>query len=190
MQKILISLAIVLTAHIPLNASILGGVVVNPANNHSYYLLSPANWTDSQSEALTLGGNLVTVNDAVENAWLFSTFSGVDKPLWLGLTDQTTEGNFAWISGEPFSFSNWSSGEPNNGGHFVHDEDYVYMVESNSSLPLSPGQWNDVPVGGDGILNPVYGVVEIVPEPSIVTLAFIGLCAMIHTRRRPRASQS
>src|SRR5689334_4408092 len=66
-------------------AAVLAGPVVNPANGHSYYLLSLNNWTGSQSESVSLGGNLATINDAAENAWVFSTFAsfgGVQRNLW------------------------------------------------------------------------------------------------------------
>jgi len=44
--------------------------VTNPANGHSYYLLSSNTWTASQAEAAALGGNL-PINDAAENDWVF-----------------------------------------------------------------------------------------------------------------------
>ena len=33
---------------------------------------------------------------------------------WLGLYNTGTVGNFAWVTGEPVSFTNWIPGEPNN----------------------------------------------------------------------------
>ena len=48
----------------PLTASILQGAVTNPANGHTYYLLTQNTWTASEAEAVTLGGHLVTANDA------------------------------------------------------------------------------------------------------------------------------
>jgi hypothetical protein len=171
------TLLFTLLMQMPSAGTILMGPVVNPANNHVYYLLAPTTWTASQAQALTLGGHLVTINDAAENAWVYATFGGLDRPLWLGLTDHVVEGTFAWISGEPVTFTNWSPGEPNNGSIFVPDEDYVYMVEANPAWPLNPGQWNDVPVDGEGVLKPVYGVVEVVPEPSVLVMGLLGLMA-------------
>lgn len=183
MKAIIISIGLFLTACLTSSAVTLGGPVLNPANNHYYFLLSPATWSASQAEALTLGGNLVTINDAAENQWVYSTFGGLNKALWLGLTDQAVEGDFRWISGESISYNNWSPGEPNSGGGFVPDEDYAYMVEANPGWPLTPGAWNDVPNNGEGILNPVYGVVE-VPEPSTAGLGLVALGALLQFRRR------
>jgi hypothetical protein len=184
MNKLVLTLALAATASLTSNAVPIGGPVLNPANGHYYYLLSPTDWLSSQSQAVALGGNLVTINNLAENNWVYSTFGGLSKPLWLGLTDRFSEGTFGWVSGEAFSFSFWNSGEPNNGGGFVPDEDYAYMVESNSGLPLTPGRWNDVPVAGDGIINPVYGVVEVVPEPTAMTLVMAaGLTALFRRRQ-------
>src|SRR5271170_7666119 len=47
---------------------------IDPANNHTYYLLTPSSWTDAESEAVNLAGTLATVNDSTENNWIFNTF--------------------------------------------------------------------------------------------------------------------
>jgi len=55
---------------------VISGPIVNPGNGHTYYLLSPDTWTASQAAAVSLGGNLVTINDAAEQTWVFGTFAG------------------------------------------------------------------------------------------------------------------
>ena len=45
---------------------ILTGPVTNAANGLAYYLPTQDTWTASQTEAVRLGGNLVTINDAAE----------------------------------------------------------------------------------------------------------------------------
>ncbi len=45
-------------------------------------------WQDAENQAVALGGHLVTINDAAENSWLFSTFESElneDIYLWMGL---------------------------------------------------------------------------------------------------------
>lgn len=148
---------------------VLYGPVTNPANEHEYYLLEPATWTDSEAAAVTLGGHLVTVNDAAEENWIFNTFAffgGLNRSLWIGLSDADSEGTFTWVNGEPATFTQWSAGEPNAGP----GENYVHIYAPED---LNPNFWNDtqdLPGGAcipscpwwafDGTWN---GVVEVVP---------------------------
>ena len=154
-------------------ANVLIGPTVNPANGHLYYLLTPSTWTAAEAEAITLGGHLATINNAAENAWVFTTFGG-SRPLWIGLTDSQVEGTFVWKSGEPFSYSNWSPGEPND-AFGLYPEDYTYIVENSNPHGLVPGQWNDVPDDGQGVGVPLYGVVEVVPEPTAMAVVLLGV---------------
>ena len=50
-------------------------------------------------------GNLVTINNAAEYAWLQETF-GTNRSLWIGLNDVQKEGEFAWASGEAVTYTN------------------------------------------------------------------------------------
>src|SRR2546427_11899722 len=116
-MKMVHSLAIVgigLSAH----AGIVAGPIVNPANSHSYYLLSQNTWNNAEREAVSLGGHLATIHSLAENQWIFDTFGsfgGIDRALWIGLSDRDVKGTFRWVSGDPVVFTNWASGEPNNG---------------------------------------------------------------------------
>jgi hypothetical protein len=102
-------------------------------NGSQYTLTSYGTWQEAQAQAQSLGGNLVTINNQAEQDWLISTF-GVNQTLWIGLTDEVTEGTFNWVSGEISTYTNWLPGEPNNGWD---GEDYVEMNFG------SPGKWND-----------------------------------------------
>lgn len=161
-------------------ATVIQGPIIH--EGHTYYLLENATWTASEAEAITLGGHLVTINDAAENAWLLDTFVTSPIGLWLGLTDQDVEGAFVWTSGESVTYTNWLAGEPNN--YLVNDpvngEDYGMMYGS--------GFWNDTDnLGQDQA--PLHGVVElpfVIPEPASGLLLGGGLLAM-GLRRRQRS---
>ncbi len=57
---------------------------------------------------MTEGGNLVTIDDAAENAWLLSTFAqGTSDGIWIGYNDATTEGTYVWESGEVTGYNNF-----------------------------------------------------------------------------------
>ncbi|DAC11216.1 MAG TPA: hypothetical protein D7I09_01200, partial [Candidatus Poseidoniales archaeon] len=63
---------------------------VNPANNHTYHLLSASSWTEAAQAARGLEGFLVTVDDEAENSWLHATWGNdgnVTRHLWTGLSD-------------------------------------------------------------------------------------------------------
>ncbi len=55
-------------------SQVLTGPIANPANGHSYYLLDANNLWNAEAQAVTLGGHLVMINDAAENAWVFNIF--------------------------------------------------------------------------------------------------------------------
>ena len=128
---------------------ILVGPVVNPANNHRYYLLHNAPWPASEAQAICLGGHLVTINDDAEERWVWETFSrygGVDRGLWIGFTDAAAEGTWMWSSGEPVTYTHWADGEPND----CAGEDYAIISPRGPVAGPAESFWNDVTASGDG----------------------------------------
>jgi len=111
-------------------------------NGHTYLLSDALTWQEAQNQAVSMGGNLVTINDAAEQAWLAATFV---TSSWIGYTDQVTAGTFQWISGETATYTNWNADEPNNSGGNEH---YAQQY--------SNGLWNDI--AGD---TQIAGIIEI-----------------------------
>jgi hypothetical protein len=121
----------------------------NPATGHDYwYVEDGMSWADADAYAVSLGGHLVTINDAAEDAWLVATFG---TEYWVGFNDTATEGEWAWVSGEPVTFTNWQAGEPNDA---PSGEDAAVLW----SIPATG--WNDFRVD----LSLPF-VVEVSPEP-------------------------
>ena len=89
------------------------------------YLLTSAaqTWQAAQSEAQSLGGNLVTINDTAEENWLQLVF-GSSQGYWIGISDAAQEGAFTWASGETVDYTNWAPGEPSDS---EGNQDYGWM---------------------------------------------------------------
>ncbi len=104
-------------------------------NGHAYVLAdSGQTWEEANATAQAMGGTLVTIDSAAENAAVTAAFVA-DNPVWLGINDLAQEGVFVDSAGNPASYFNWLPGEPNNGGGGT-GQDYG-LISSNS------GQWDD-----------------------------------------------
>lgn len=112
----------------------------------AYVLVDGPSWTEAEGNAVKLGGHLVAINSKAEQDFIKANFVDTVGPtLWIGATDQVQEGSFKWTTGEALSYTNWSSGEPNNLGN----EDYVQTY--------ADGTWNDLP----NVWNLTKGIAEI-----------------------------
>jgi hypothetical protein len=177
-------------------AAPLSSGIYNPVTGHTYYLLGQDTWTGSEVAAESLGGALVTINDATENQWIYDTFStygNVNRLLWIGLNDPShanpsEASSFAWVSGQATSYLNFAPYEPSA---YTPDEFYVYMYSDGFNgvdIPRVPGTWNtyrnlSTEFGGGSAwpVTPIFGVAE-VPEPSLLPLA--SLTGLLFLKRR------
>ncbi|MGE4182002.1 MAG: C-type lectin domain-containing protein [Limisphaerales bacterium] len=94
-------------------------------------------WHDAHAYALSVGADLVAINDAAENAWLVTTFPS--ELFWTGGTDQAAESVWVWTNGDPWSYTNWNPGEPND----ATEEEWLHINWGG------PGGWNDFESGAD-----------------------------------------
>jgi hypothetical protein len=123
-------------------------------DEHSYYRSSSQfpTFDSASSFAAQNFGYLVSINSATENAWLIA--NGAQNGDNLGGTDTEVEGTFVWDSGEPFTYTNWASGEPNNGGG---GQDYIQIY--------SDGTWDDISYNG------ATGARQIIEMPGKSTIS-------------------
>ncbi|MDO4805879.1 MAG: lectin-like protein [Coriobacteriales bacterium] len=116
--------------------------------NHLYQCINEhMSWHDAEEYCEAQGGHLATVESQEENDFIFDLIqqqSGRDF-YWLGGTDEDEEGSWVWVTGEPWEYTNWRSGEPSNTGDET-GEDYLAMGSAHE------GQWND-----QWIKDPSYG---------------------------------
>ena len=114
--------------------------IADGGNGNAYrYILGNRPWTTANAEAqsdvqLGVSGHLTTITSLEENAFVNALKGTGDMRAWIGLTDAETDTVYQWVTGEPFVYSNWGSGEPSNGGGGI--EDYVEMFASTV--------WNDI----------------------------------------------
>lgn len=106
-------------------------------NGHTYMLYDDVlTWTQAKAKCEELGGHLVTITSAHEQSVINGIIGkGNRESYWIGASDAVTEGTFRWVTGEPFSYTNWSTGEPNND----ENEDYANLWVMSDYF----GLWND-----------------------------------------------
>jgi tetratricopeptide (TPR) repeat protein len=113
--------------------------IVNPANQHQYLFVSTARtWHEARNYCVLKGGYLATIQTAAENEFVYQLAGGAGG-VWLGATDEAEEGVWSWVTREPWTYKNWSEGEPSNSNG---EEAENYMVFNGTELRLS---WNDIP---------------------------------------------
>jgi len=109
---------------------------------HHYYA-SKGTWQWTQARLLSLdqGGHMVTIADASEDSLVREiAVATAPQTVAIGLTDEAQEGIWVWVTGEPFTYIHWMSGEPNNSGG---NEDYGMLFVSTAA-------WNDY--AGTGLM--------------------------------------
>jgi lectin-like protein/uncharacterized protein DUF922 len=130
------------------------GAIRWPGNGHCYEAVPAAgiSWTDAQAACAARGGHLATISSAEEDAFIIALIAnnpdfwfvdGFNNGLgpWIGgfQPGGSTEpaGGWTWVTGEPWAYTNWASGEPNNccGG-----QDRLRYFKANNTLPV---RWDD-----------------------------------------------
>lgn len=131
-------------------------------NGHYYkYYSNKLTWSNAKTYCENLGGHLATLTTAEENSFVqTSVYSGA---CWIGATDEATEGTWVWVTGEPWSYTNWKSGEPNNDSN----EDYLELTSgwNDNKGSATMGfvcEW-DAPNGNETEVGSILGIV-----PAIV----------------------
>lgn len=107
-------------------------------NGHCYKMFDESfSWDNAKKECEKIGGHLVTINSKEEQEFLVDMVkSSTKKNMWIGA--YPSNGNYRWITGEQFSYTNWAPEEPNN----VFDmQNAAMMYTQNATYPA--GTWND-----------------------------------------------
>lgn len=114
---------------------------LNPFNGHSYKLIATTRtWAEARADCEAMGGYLVTVTSLEEKNFVTMVLSTQATPsFWYGAFQPQPEvapsANWQWVTGEPWSYTNWNSGEPTNS---AGNEHFLATVSTG-------GVWNDYP---------------------------------------------
>lgn len=104
-----------------LQGRLLGGAEHHDATTHRCYrwepAAQPARWADAQAFCKAWGGDLAAITSGTEYAFLLSF---VGKDTWIGASDIATEGAFTWTTQEPFVYTSWGVGYPEDSTHTLN----------------------------------------------------------------------
>ena len=97
-------------------------------------------WEQARVDAVAKGGRLATFASSQEwqgalRAIRPDALAG-RLGVWIGASDQVEEGTWRWATREPFTFTNWAEGEPDNG----NDSDFAEVAGTDSGVI---GKWYD-----------------------------------------------
>ena len=89
-------------------------------NGHCYDVVmdNQSSWDQAEATAEQTGSYLATIGSAEEQQFVGSLLQErafVSGAYWIGLKETSSEGVYAWVTGEPLSYTNWYPYEPNNG---------------------------------------------------------------------------
>ena len=104
---------------------------------------SSLSWHYAKQNAETLGGHLATIHSDSENSIVSEIFelarvtSNASLFTFIGGTDENSEGEWEWVTGEEFTYTNWNEPEgPDNSGGIQH-----YLILGWGFRP--DGKWDD-----------------------------------------------
>lgn len=125
-------------------------------NQHRYAVITnegqaPLTWESARDQAKNagLGWHLATISSAAEDAFILNLLNqeGVTDPAgyWLGGSQAagaaSPSDNWQWVTGEPWSYTGWGPGEPNDAGG-PGSENYLHYY----SYPGVGYAWNDIDI--------------------------------------------
>jgi hypothetical protein len=133
----------------------------NPENGHYYRVMTrPLSWDNARVVAFSqthdgVRGHLATITSAAEQAFIESIAPN-QAHVWLGgfqpPGSSEPDGNWQWVTGEPFSYSHWrlfdgQPEEPNDRRATPEDllgEDRIEMRAVNYDNGIPVRYWNDI----------------------------------------------
>ncbi|XP_028657187.1 low affinity immunoglobulin epsilon Fc receptor-like [Erpetoichthys calabaricus] len=105
-------------------------------NSKCYYFSTDKwTWQSSRDHCRTLGGQLVIIENAMEQEFLKNKINVIgEKNYWIGLTDLANQGKYVWLDNRPLDpkQSFWHSSQPNG------KNEHCVQIEAEE-------KWHDFP---------------------------------------------
>jgi len=161
-------------------------------NGHYYQRFDTSRtWSNARTYCEGRGAHLATLTSQGENDFVYQNVGQQGWNIWLGGTDENSEGNWEWITGETWSYTNWGSGQPDN--QSPGQDSLIFWG-------VAPGQWDDngLPRGDfpetpficeweQQPLKPTTAVPTMGEWGMIIFMILAGLGSVYYLRRQRRA---
>ncbi|XP_069118181.1 galactose-specific lectin nattectin-like [Argopecten irradians] len=112
-------------------------------------------WAHANNDCRAKGGKLLTIHSSGEQNFIMSALGSLNfqgNGVWLGLTDQATEGTFVWADGSPVDFVYWANGQPGGLGGIASSQEDCALLKYRDS-----GHWHDYPCSSILFIQENYG---------------------------------
>lgn len=109
-------------------------------NGHTYCLLDYSmTWAEAKDACEAMGGYLATITSQAEQEFIEKLIADGTKTMyWLGATDEENEGEWKWITGEPFIYT-----IPAYFDNAYDGENYLQILRQEMNSILTTNVWND-----------------------------------------------
>lgn len=101
------------------------------------------NWQDARIHCQNQGGNLVSILNEGEQAFLTTQLLEHNENMWIGMNDVSWEMHFVWTDGKGISYTNWAKGHPTRvpDGRYSSIEEVFDCVIMVGDSPRTVGSW-------------------------------------------------
>lgn len=104
------------------------------SQDHHYQIFHETlSWQEAKQKCEAMGGHLAVITSAEEQQ-VIENLNVQQENLWIGAS-RDESGAWAWVTGEPWSYTNWNEGEPNNSSNVAPNE---------TCAAVWPKGWNDL----------------------------------------------
>ncbi|MGH0154560.1 UNVERIFIED_CONTAM: hypothetical protein FKN15_027476 [Acipenser sinensis] len=97
-------------------------------------------WTDARTLCINQGGNLVSIANAKQQAFLTSQLLDLPVDVWIGLNDINAEMRFLWTDGMGVYYTNWAKGYPVSmpQGRFTYGDEKITVSQPDPNFSNPP----------------------------------------------------